>query len=238
MLLLGVSAICLIAAISPASAVTMQAVYSGSVSTGTDQTGIFGLGLGEGALNDADFTLTFTYNPSRLGVIHEQPTITSNLAHGGPFDTFGSVSPIYFADLVINGITQHISANGFGFVGNRTPGFNSAFHSANYQNFTPSFTYENYVGIGLAGTGLNIPLDLETNYQVIIDSLVPNGQFDFNVFDNNAFEYTSRTFGNFNATALTVSTVPLPGALPLFAAGLIGLGAMSMKRANRKLSEQ
>ncbi len=234
-LMSSVAAMCLFAAFAPASAVTMQAVYSGSVASGTDLTDIFGLGS---VLDGAAYTLTFTYNPSRFGVVH-QTSATSNVARGGPFDILGSVAPIYGADLVINGITKHISANGAGYVGNFNPlsTYNSAFHSADYQSFNQDFTFEDYVSNNIGGFGLAIPLDLETNYHVMIDSLVSNGQFDFNVFDEILGDYSVHTFGSFNATELKVSTVPLPGAFSMFAVGLFGLGSIARKRAGRKLDK-
>lgn len=239
--LLGlVAALCMFAAVAPASAVTMKAVYTGTVSTGTefnitDQSGMFGLGTGAGILNDQAFTLTFTYNPSLFGVVHDD-TPTRNVARGGPFDVPGSQSPIYNAELLINGVTKKIFSNAAGFVGNYNPlsRYNNAFHSTFSQYIDANFNVtENTVDSGIGDIDLLIPLGLEKPYHVVLDTLLflSNGHFDFNVFDDNLGDYSVRTFGTFSATELTVSTVPLPGALPLFAAGLIGLGAVSRKRA-------
>ena len=244
-LLGSVAVLCMFAAVAPASAVTIKAVYTGTVSSGTefnitDQSGMFGLGTGADVLNDQAFTLTFTYNPSLFGVVHEV-TPTSNVARGGPFDIPGSQSPIYNAELLINGVTKKIFSNAAGFVGNYNPssGYNNAFHSTFSQYIDANFNVtENTVDGGIGDIDLLIPLRLEKPYHVVLDTLLSlsNGHFDFNVFDDNLGDYSVHTFGTFSATELTVSTVPLPGALPLFAAGLIGLGAVSKKRAQRKLS--
>lgn len=235
-LLSSVAALCLFAAFAPASAVTMQAIYTGSVTSSTDLTNMFGLGVGAGVLNDQAYTLTFTYDPSLSGVV-QSLTTTSNVARGGPFDTPGSHSPIYGAELLINGIIKKIYSNAAGYVGNFNPSstYNSAFHSALYQYYNPNFTVENYVSGGIGGIGLIIPLDLQTPYHVMFDSLLSNGQFDFNIFDDNLGDYSVHTFGSFSASELTVSAVPLPGALPMLAVGLVGLGALGRKSGRRRL---
>ncbi len=226
----------LFAAFTPASAVTMQAVYTGSITSSTDLTNMFGLGVGLDVLNGQFYTLTYTYNPSLPGVTH-QTTTTSNIARGGPFDTPGSHSPIYGAKLEINGVTKLIYANGAGYVGNFNPAstYNSAFYSADYQYYNPLFTVENYIDSGIGAIGLVIPLDLETPYHVMIDSALSNGHFDFNVFDDNLGDYSVHTFGRFSATELTVSNVPLPGAFSMLAIGLVGLSVIARKRGNFNL---
>jgi hypothetical protein len=239
-LLSSAAALYMFAAVAPASALTMKAFYTGIVSSGTefniaDQSGMFGLGTGAGVLNDQAFTLTFTYNPLLFGVVHDD-TPTRNVARGGPLDIPGSHSPIYNAELLINGVTKKIFSNAAGFVGNYNPisGYNNAFHSTFSQYIDANFNVtENYVDGGIGDIRLLIPLGLETPYHVVLDTLLSlsNGHFDFNVFDDNLRDYSVHTFGTFSATELTVSTVPLPGALPLFAAGLIWLGAVSRKRA-------
>jgi hypothetical protein len=246
-LLSAVAAFCMFAAFAPASAITMQAVYSGTVSSSNETSvsnniGMFNLGIGSDLLTNQAFTLTFTYDPSLFGVV-KLSSATSNTASGGAFDTPASRSPIYNAELVINGVTKKIFSNAFGFVGNRnaTGDYNSAFHSTLSQYIDANFNVtENYLEGGIGDTGLMIPLGLETPYHVVLDTLLSlsNGHFDFNVHDDSLSGFSERSFGTFSATELTVSAVPLPAALPLLAAGLIGLGAVSRKRAKRKLSEQ
>jgi hypothetical protein len=237
-LLSSVAAFCMLAAFSPASAVTMQAVYKGFISSSTDLTNIFGLGLGAGVLDNQEYTLTFLYNPTLLGVINET-TSTLITAHGGPLDMPFSKSPFYGADLVINGITKHIGSNGAGNVSNSSPltNYNSTFHSTRNQSYNSNFIVDDYVSGGIGGLSLGVPFDLQSPYQVVVATLISVGQFDFSVYDDSISGYSVQTFGSLSAKELTVSIVPLPGTLPFFVAGLIGLGAVSRKRAKCQSSK-
>src|SRR5262245_13619151 len=93
----------------PASAGTMKAVYTGTVSGSYDQTNEFGLGTGTGVLDGQAFTATFIYDPATPGALHptyDDGDYGEKHLYGGP--AYGVPSPVTSAVLTIGGVSHSL----------------------------------------------------------------------------------------------------------------------------------
>ena len=78
---------------TPASAITMQAVFTGTVVHGDDITGLFGLG-DNSRLDGLGFTMTFIYDPATPGAIRHTDAYNDQV-YGGSLH--GAVTPMISA---------------------------------------------------------------------------------------------------------------------------------------------
>ena len=134
----------------------------------------------------------------------------------------------YDANLLVvtdaSNLATNISGTQTGLQGGTVTGLLPASQSGNFGFYwdnllSPTSTY-------LTSGGL-----LWTNSDTSIANLFyENGQFQLIGGNGSGGYYT------FDSGTLTVSAVPLPGALPLFAAGLIGLAGLATGRRKSKLS--
>ena len=91
---------------------------------------------------------------------------------------------------------------------------------------------------GISDNFLAIPLSLTTAYVL---NAVPGVEFQsgFRIFEGgncgNNFCPSQDAFGVLSPTSVTVSVsaVPIPAALPLFATGLVGLGLLGWRRKKK-----
>jgi hypothetical protein len=77
---------------------------------------------------------------------------------------------------------------------------------------------------GGAGTGTD-----ENNH-----NLATNFQFYFFIYDPSTLNVAAAT--NVLLHEIDVSEIPLPGALPLFASGLVGLGLLGWRRKRKAIA--
>lgn len=110
-ILIGLALLGGLAPAVPAAAVIREAVYTGQISSGTDQSNFFGVGSN---LTNIPYRLRFRYDTS-IGDLTNFPE--GQRLSGGPYNgdgaplSDGRPTPILFADLSINGVTKRISGN-------------------------------------------------------------------------------------------------------------------------------
>ena len=96
---------------TPASATIVDVTYTGTVSSGGDSIGVFGLGPDLTDLTGFSFVSHYTFDTS-VGIIVTSPTLNEN--QGGSY--FGNTSPSICATLTINGHTVSITGNDIGYI--------------------------------------------------------------------------------------------------------------------------
>ena len=227
----GVAALSLASLATSASAITMQAVYTGTVSNGYELTNDFGLGLNT-SFSGNPFTMTFIYDPATPGSVRTTIPGSSDRVSGGSYFVPGIADPFSSAKLTINGHSQSVGGNYNG----------DAFVSAGHIYQVSENIFNNGLINNLAylfqpvySNGLNFPTNLETPYMASITSNVP-GAFQFQNFNIASGIYSRNTIGHLSPTNLTitrVSVVPLPAALPLFGLGLGALGMLGRSRRKK-----
>jgi hypothetical protein len=227
--LCGVACAGLFALSATSFAVPMKAVYTGTVGTSYDQTNLFGQGTGSNVLNGQAFTLTYLYDPDTVGAYQYGSPVESQV-YGGT--AYGVPSPMQSATLTISGLSQTMGGNYFGRVDQGNAGSAYSYHYA--VDFSDNGVLQNYdfVQTYAYGPAAAIPVDLNAPY-FLATLFTQYGYFYFTNYDYALGAYTTNTQGTLNFATLTVSpvsAVPLPAALPLFAAGLGGLGIIARRR--------
>jgi hypothetical protein len=221
---------------SSAQAATMQAVYTGTVTSSSNSTGEFGVAAVDG-LDGLAYVLTFLYDTD-VGT----PTIfpTNTTIQGGTAPGNSAPSPMISASLTINGVTRTINGTYQGVVSQQQDAFDLA------QHFAQDATDFDGIGIDLQYTlqTYMIASDLATSSDLTqpftLTGLTPSvgsGLFQFSRrVDGVEVENAS---GSLYFDTLTVSAyvapdpdpevpvVPLPAGLPLLVGGL---GALALLR--------
>ena len=197
--------------IGPASALSITETFSG---TASGSGGIFG-----GQLTNVDYTATYVFD-STLGSglqynILNHSNLMSNQLYGGP--AYGTSSPATSAILTINGISSPNLASGVVYTYTQTlsyPATPYVFAYADVQGY--SYTFNNSVMADGASAPVGVSL---------------TGSFSYNVQpgDGATGQFISGTASlslSPTLVSLSVSTVPLPPSLSLFAIALVALGAV------------
>ena len=221
---------------TPASAIPMQAVYTGTVGSGSDLTGLFGLGANSD-LSGLGFTMSFIYDPATVGA-HRFTDASEDSVLGGSLSGF--TNPFLSAIIAINGQSQSVAGD-----------YESSALNTNNADIGSPFSITQQHVIAESDDGLTqvfrqllgsvslaslaIPVDLETAFSL---DLIGNasGSFHLSSYDyvNGLTNYN--TSGSLNATHLTVSRygdvpeIPLPAALPLLLSAIAGLGILARRR--------
>jgi hypothetical protein len=210
----------------PAAAATMQAVYTGTVTYGTDLSGVFG--TPGASLDGAEFTATFRYDT------------TKGLAGGNEY--YQSVvgywvypQPIFYAALTINGLTGLVYGITYSWVMNydlqtTEVSGTETWHLA--EAYFDDFYASNYIHLTIfdEDRSLAIPLDLTQAFTAVVDPQNMDqygyGNFSFDDFGNG----NGKIRGSLRATKVVVSAVPLPAGLPLLAFAIVGLAVVGCRR--------
>ena len=229
-------AACAVAALTwnsvSASAATMQAVYTGTVSNSVVDYGpVFGVYYDDnGPLDGMAFAATIIYDTS-LGTPYGDPTYTET--YGGTDK--GSTSPILSAVLTINGGSWSFKPGQYSSVQNSdNPSSSNSRADAytyQYENTATEDVKDELSLYALAGPG-DIPLDLTVPFAVAGPTI--NGYFNIDNYQRGSGEYRY-AYGTLNTAGLTVSAIPLPASLPLMLAGLGALG-LTLRYGAKKVS--
>ncbi len=225
---------------APAFAITMKAVYEGTVVSGVDQTNLFG--HGDNALLDGlAYVLTFIYDTSTFGA-SRQTTADFDQIFGGTSLNCCPASPMLSAKLTIDGQSQILDGSYSGNITN----FNSlgtayASHDAQNSFSDSSNVIASFIYALARDDTLSVPLNLDTAFMLNLQpDFGNNSQFRFTNYDVALIDYTTNTRGFLSATSLTVSRfqqtseVPAPAALPMLASGLGVFGLMAKRRAKKR----
>lgn len=217
-----------LAGAAPASAAVMLATFTGTVAQGGDYTDFFGLG---GVLDNANFTAIFKYDTS-LGIATTGPMV--DVRSGGP--TWGGVSPILSASLVINGVTDvfNTSGNGSANVTVNAEGWEQTFLYTDTSFSSGAFT--DYGFLQLFVLSVPTPLFLTTPY-VGGNKVFAAGPVETNMVTHyrtdgglDVINYA----GSFVTQQVVLSpfAVPEPGTWALMIVGFGGVGLMLRRRTS------
>lgn len=214
-----------------ASAATVTATYTGTVGQGFDLSDIFGYGPSS-TLDGKAFTLIFYYDTT-IGRTPSTPT--EEQIHGGGqnyTEPDYMVSPVSNVQFIINNILVSFDFAGFSKIRAVDDG------TQNYiQHLSGSiFDGEGYVSVTETSLNSSIGIDLTAPQEIIGSGILsPFGRIEENAdpaainLDQGSFRYSwGEAYGSLKVEhlSITVSSVPLPGALPLFLVGLLGFGAL------------
>jgi hypothetical protein len=229
-ILAAVALACFASMALPAFAVPMKAVFSGAVSGSNDQTNYYGQGTGP-ALDGLAYTLTFLYDPQTPGA-NRATNGFYDTAYGGTLFGPAVASPIQSAVLTIGGVSHDVSpaqySAGLAYGG-------SYYQQVAQDTFDDGASFNRYNYVTQIVYGSSVTSDLEAPLGIFAMAFPPYGQFQFSNFDYALGQYAYLASGSLAATSLTVSAVPLPAALPLFAAGIGALGVIARRRKKRPL---
>lgn len=215
---------------APAEAAVMQAVFTGIVSSGSDPSGLFGVGA---TLDGEDFTLTYVYDTSLGGRI---TLPESDYVFGG--DGHALATPTISANLRIGSGSQNVDGTRESSffvcqaVACSVPMYDT--RAVDYMEQPDGSYVFNYVQAAVDDISLSVPDNLDTPFSVSIAALQQFGAFQFLSVDavtGNVPIYTVGllTFDRVAVTEVGATPVPLPAAFPLLA-GALGLLALLFRR--------
>ncbi len=227
---------------APAGAATMQAVYTGTVNNGYDETGLFG--TPQTFLDGLAYSVTYTYD---TGLGNLSSGLGTDTLTGG--SAYGTQSPLLSAVVSIGGIAQsllgsyqtYIAVTDLAAAGIGSVGINTV-HLADDSTTDPlsGNSTTRYVGLSAQDTTLAGPFTITSPFTA--PSL--GGNFLHSVIDA-ATGTGTQTYVVFNPGLLTVTTVgggggggpapvPLPASALALLAGLGGIGAMRLRRRSQR----
>jgi hypothetical protein len=210
-----VAGLILIGVASEASAAIVTYTYTGTVGYGYDLSGVFGSNT---ILTGEAFKLVEKFDTSKAAYKYVDSSLS--LQFGGSSNSApGSASLI----VTIGTGTRSISdVSDFVF---------SASSSGNHQDFVKNDSGFEYSGFYIASP--LIPADYAQAFSLNSSNAMFTGNYQYSTPTQNA--YASFDVSALTVTNSTMSPVPLPGSLPMFAAALLGLGgigyAVGRKRA-------
>jgi hypothetical protein len=207
---------------NPAAAAVKVATYTGSVITGYDTTGVFG--VANTSLVGATWTAQYTYDRSLSTVNFSGSNYDSS--YGGT--DYGGPSPIIAATITINGVTRSIPSDTYA---EASVGEYFVLNAARRDTIiaTTLTSYQLVIYGELTGG----PTQLEQNFGPVA---LTNGagyfayklqNTDTGVFTHNA----EATFGNITSYQISdVAAVPEPASWAMLIAGFGLVGATSRRR--------
>ena len=227
-----VAALAVLGTVSIASAAIVNVTYTGTISSGFDTTGVFG--PANSSLTGDPYTTSYSFDTT-IGFIFSDPNINATI--GGPGSATFEPSPSLGGVVTINGYSVTIGGSYFGEI----YGLNDGTTSQSYHDVRDFLLYDpttydyNIMYNRIYSTSALIPKSITTSYAYAVtgDDLAygvvqfshysnPDGQIDYAI-------------ANLSPETLTVSTVPAPAALPLFASGLALMGLLLWRRKSALL---
>ena len=203
--------------VQPASAATILITYTGTVSSGTDETGVFGAAATD--LTGKAFTSVYTLNYPTSGAIDVSGTSVHEY-YGGTAYASNSVSPLS-AQITINGVTKSLSGTFGGFHYLSTLASPSGFAQISDIVFgsDQNSVVSNYIDSKVSN--ITDTLNLADALQYTVKSDKEGGGFVFSEDGNNA------AIGFFKESSVTIESVgavpePATWALLLIGFGMVG----------------
>lgn len=225
--------------VSAADAATMQALYTGTIVGGYDQSGLFTTPGGN--LDNLSFSMAFVYDTSVGRMIMPQ----FDEVIGGK--NLRTKSPMISASVTVNGQTMKIRGKALGYAllygGAQSSTGEDVFNVYASDRATDAVTGSGYtydIGAQIIDDSFGIPYNLDAPFS--LSGLAgANGNalyFFFQRYDGVLGAYTMRTSGTLVADTLTVSQfvaapVPLPASALMLLAAVAGLGGLQASRRKR-----
>ena len=221
----AVALLCL--GVSPASAVTMEVTYTGTVTSGYDFAGLFG--PSGRVLSGDSYAATFIFNPD----IGRVQTSNSDYARGGAY--MGTNSPMLESIVTINGNSQTIQGSYFSSIYAANFGFSETqqevqdysggkFRSidSTIYNFNGTFPSSLTAPFGPYTVGTSDTVHVTVNF----DNLDAYG----NSMGRDAYAVI-------NVSTVTITAVPEPSTWAMMILGFAGLGFMMYRRKSKPASK-
>lgn len=222
-LTVAVAAAGLLAAM-PAAAIVKIATYSGIVSNGYDQTGVF-------VAPDTDLTgytwvAKFTYDKT-LGAVQATDGVTYDLSAGGTGLGSPGGSPVIAATITINGVTKSVQTGYRGVI--RTATSPEVRHDASY-NFDDGITYQDN-SVVFIGNPPGAPASLDQNFGPVATTL-RQGSVDWLTYDYSRGTEIEYAYARVSSDAVysVSSAVPEPANWALMIAGFGMVGGALRRR--------
>ena len=220
-LFIGMAVALMLGVLPQASAGTINITYTGSVTNGSDDLGVFG--TAGASLTGASYSLVFTVNPD-----------------AGSYSTYSGLitDPAIVGDYVLGGMAAAITINGinYAFTGVGTPtsnfdllGTKAGFGGLSQQFSASDSSFFNQVLMSLSVT--NPPAGFPTSvYTEFALAGCPDGSScsSSGLLQIEAGGHS--TFAALGFGSVTVSTTPIPATLPLMVSALGGLGFAGWRR--------
>jgi hypothetical protein len=218
-----VAAAVMLGGVSQASAAIMDVTYTGTVSSGTDTFGLFG--IAGASLVGSSWVATYTFDTT-LG--SPNSSSTENFVTGGTIYGAGSSSPVLSSMITINGVYKAVDGSHYGYdYGSNNGTYSSQYQAAQnyhsgYNEYLTSHIY-NYYG--------SLPASITTPFTYTVDA--KDSQYGNYYLGNGT---TSESIYA-NLATLTVSehvgAVPEPSTWAMMLLGFAGVGfAAYRKRKN------
>jgi hypothetical protein len=209
---------------APAWATVIDAIYKGTISSGTDGLGLFGPAGGD--LTGDAFVVTFEYDTTKGNWVVQ--TAMENLIEGGI--VYGDSSPMLKAIVEINGVDGPVidgADNGTIQTFAGYPGINNqVYHGATDTDIVDSVSVYKTASSSVG----DIPLTIDVPLTVTFASTdVGGGSAIWHVGGN-------ATQASFNAASLTYAypssgTAPEPSTWAMMLVGFAGLGYIGLRKA-------
>lgn len=217
------------AASAPLSAAVVQVQYTGTVSSGFDQTGVFG--SANSFLDGSAYTASYTFETTN-GIFISNAA--HNYAYGGT--AYSVASPALSSTITINGNTVSISGNYFGQIFGQNSGtFSQVYHHATdyvtsgssyylAQMYNSVFNYSNTLPYSLTGPLSYSVTAGDTSY----------GYMSIENYSSSFDGYTEYAYVNLTPDHVTISApIPEPETYAMLLAGLGLLGFAARRRKSK-----
>ena len=220
---LGVSAACA----ASADAAILVATYTGTVSDGYDQTGVFG--AAGASLTGDSYVAKYTFDTTKGVDYNDLPAFEE--LYGG--SAYGTSSPVS-ATIIINGHTQLIEGNYLGQALTEPHyyyPYNVVEHASINYNYGVGniFTY-NYINNYLS----NIPQPTVTSTVPLTNSDEVSGSLQIDTYNYNTNTQSEYAYASFDgAGTVQIGGVPEPATWAVMLLGFGGVGA-SIRNQRRK----
>jgi hypothetical protein len=215
--------------VSPASATIVSVVYTGTVTSGSDMTGMFGPAGGD--LAGDSYVARYVFDTTR-GFTYA--SATNNYAYGG--SGYGNASPAVSASVTIAGHSASISgAYASQIFGYNSGGFSEQYHDARDLFFNGAIYVDNQSQNYIYNHTATLPASITGTFTYNVG---PNDTFyasvNFNTFDYNLAAYSQYAYAYASLSTLTVSSgVPEPSTWATMLLGFGALGFAGYRRSRR-----